>query len=351
MGTCDFMKTILILLFTLFFASCQTNPSITDLPISTISETTVNKITPRPTATRGPTRTPTLTSTVTLTPNPTWVSMIRTETYFDEQIRATEQSIKSFNSALNDCYSVTASINNQKFSCITTIGEFKLYNGEVQQSTISQKDLYPNSNTEIFIVPFRWSNDNVTLYLTATTCCKDGPSFLGGNMYNGLWKLNTQKNSIDTIIKNEDEFNSSFYFSISPTERRLIYIDQSENPLTINIFDLKDNETDKVIIEDKFGRAGRVLWSEDGTQLFFVALSGDNFPFTPDARTSLLWLDVTSLELKELIIDSTYMLTPKNWDSNNIITIRAETGTDYVATDGSYWYYDLNNYQLFNEKP
>lgn len=353
-----FRKTYSILLFMLFFASCQTNINSTELPIATISETSVNIITHRPTTTRGPTRTPapsrtpTLTPTITLTPNPTWASVQSTETYFNEQFRATEEAIKSLNPALNDCYSVSASRNNQLFSCIKTIGELLIYKEETLQITISQNDIYPNSTADTFIVPFRWSNDNVTLYFTATTCCKDGGDLWGGNLYNGLWKLNTQSHSINTIIKNNDEYyNSSLYFSISPTERRLIYIDQFERPLTINILDFKEGTTEKVVMEEKFEEATQVLWSEDGTQVIFVALSGYHFAFTPASRTSLLWLDVTSLEIRELIINSTYMLTPKSWDANNIITLRAETGTDYVATDGAYWYYDLNNNILLTEKP
>lgn len=358
----NFKYICLIFLFVFLFVGCQNNPNSITITVTETNSIEVleTSIYPRPTTTRGPnatsapTRTlapPTVTPTITLTPNPTWVSMRSTETFFDEQFRATQEYIKSLNPALNDCYSMSVSSNNQMFSCNTFDGLFVIFNGGIQQSTISQKDIYPNSNTEIFIVPFKWSKDNVTLYITATTCCKDGPSFLGGNVYNGLWKLNTQKNSVNTIVKNEDEFNSSFYFSISPTERRLIYIDQFENPLTINILDLKENTTDKVIIDNKFERAGRVLWSEDGTQIIFVALSGDNFPFTLEARTSLFWLNIQTLELKKLISDSTHMLTPQNWGEDNIITIRAETGTDYVPTDGSYWYYDLNKNLLLTEKP
>ncbi len=358
MRNSNLKNIFLIFLFMFLCASCQTESNFTELTITNTPEIYVNKNTPLPTPTKwpthtpAPTRKPTLQPTITLTPNPTWVAIQNTDSNRVDLTQTASSFLKTTNPIFENCFSILSSLNNKKIACTTSDGVV-IYDGSIKKTTISPKDISIEEPPfgEMFIEPIQWSKDNINFYFTISVCCMTGPSFLQKQPSSRLWKINTNNFIITDILSLVDEVNSPNYISISPMENYLIYISDVEGLYNVNIQSLNNNSVQKVSLPNKFYNAGYALWSDDESQVVFSAISGDYTPFTPEARISLMLLDINSFELKELIIDSTQMLKPIEWDNNNIITIRAESGIDYGPTDGAYWYYDLNANMLSTEGP
>ena len=158
------------------------------------------------------------------------------------------------------------------------------------------------------VSPFHWSNDSQMLYFTledyrgdAVVMDSRGPLF-GLNITTGVYTQITK-----------GEFN---HYSFSPTNRRLLVIDQDLIPLSISIMDLKSGMKNEISIPE--ARQGSdSLWSPDGTKFVFV--TSDDYL----QKYSVILVDVVYLTYYMIISGHYDYFTPVKWGENNIIEIIA----------------------------
>jgi len=121
-----------------------------------------------------------------------------------------------------------------------------------------------------------------------------------------------------------DIISGIFYHSFSPTDRRLIEIQEFKSPLKLIIHDLKTGIAQTITPSSnlKYSQAGGVVWSPDGLKFIFVAALGGEFgdDVPEPIIQSLFLVDLNDLSQKIIVSETPNFITATSWDENDLIT-------------------------------
>ena len=108
----------------------------------------------------------------------------------------------------------------------------------------------------------------------------------------GIFRMDLSNGSVSEILKASYDFDADagYYYStsISPTGRRMAYIFNKDQPIKLNLLDLKTGEINSFPLDNKYTFGGKYRWSEDGTELVFMLESAVNY----DHFISITYLDI-----------------------------------------------------------
>jgi hypothetical protein len=119
------------------------------------------------------------------------------------------------------------------------------------------------------------TNDGVYVYFSLPLDCMMiepwFPSIIG------VFRMNLTNGKVDRILGANYDFQNysgrTYNVSISPTGRRMAYIDDETLPLTLIIQDLNTGEHRSFQLDSKYLNGGRFKWSADGTKLALLLAS------------------------------------------------------------------------------
>ena len=141
-----------------------------------------------------------------------------------------------------------------------------------QKWQFSYKEYYgrqvPNPCTRLLYL----ADDEKFLYFSLDAECEMiEPGFISSI---GVFRMDLSDGEVSEILKASYDFDSytGYYYSasISPTGRRLAYIFNKNQPLKLNLLDLKTGEANSLLLDKKYVFGGRYQWSDDGTKLVFM---------------------------------------------------------------------------------
>ena len=135
-----------------------------------------------------------------------------------------------------------------------------------------------------------------------------------------------------------------FNFSISPTDRRITFIEELQSPLKVEIQDVKLGSTNLIELEisRNYKQAAVELWSVDGLQFVIKAAAGEHYYqdiIDPD-QFSLIVIDVENLTQKIILRD--YLTTELNvleWTDDDVLIF--QTGGGFISEPVRTWQYNL----------
>jgi hypothetical protein len=157
------------------------------------------------------------------------------------------------------------------------------------------------------IAPVYWAPDNQYVFIKYSHVV-DGAFIYDSTV--ALWRMNLRDGSVSEIIKpviEDGHLNGHFYaVTISPTGRRMAYVDQLSLPVLV-IVDMNSGEVTKIKIPKPYTNAGDFSWTPDGTELIFE-LAGPNTDYIP-TYFSEMWVSFPSLYSKIFISKSSTSLS------------------------------------------
>jgi len=150
-----------------------------------------------------------------------------------------------------------------------------------------------------------------------------------------VFRMNLINGDVTEILKASYDFDSytgSYYTaSTSPTGRRLAYITDKDEPLKLNLLDLKTGDKRSFSLEDKYTFGGAYTWSEDGTKLVFRLESKTE----NDHFISMVFLDLLQEDsIVTFIKDKEY-----SWIISRIEVM--DDGVTISPIDGDPLFYDI----------
>jgi len=166
--------------------------------------------------------------------------------------------------------------------------------------------------------PVKFSKDGTYLYFDSYIAGDGGDfpvcfNYLG---VNGLYKLNLFTKRIDPIIPPSFEGDESFFYEISPTERRLAYF-TLKNETTLNIVDLKTGEKFEYVFPEHLNDHS-LSWSEDGTRLAFITGLDD---LEKVNSSTLRILDIQTGKIETVYQSTDRCLSEIEWKPDNKIIV------------------------------
>jgi len=218
-------------------------------------------------------------------------------------------------------------------SCFVN-GTMQVSNQDGKMFIVDSKDYF---NDPLFpkltgsVTPVHWTKDSHFIYFTVT------PEQWNDGAYLALDSFAPLLCRMDVAIGEVSEILfGSFYHSFSPTDHRLIEVQEFEHPVKLIVHDLQTGLSQTLIPEDnsKYSQAVRVVWSPDGLKFVFVAAFGGEYGDEvnePNVQ-SLILVDLNDLSQQMIISEIPDFIEPVSWDENDIIVYKV---MDY-----------LNQYQI-----
>jgi hypothetical protein len=128
----------------------------------------------------------------------------------------------------------------------------------------------------------------------------------------------------------------TFYHSFSPTDLRLIEVQEFEHPVKLIVHDLQNGLSQTLIPDNnsKYGQAVRVVWSPDGLKFVFVAAFGGEYgdEMNEPNVQSLILVDVEDLSQRIIVSEIPDFIEPVSWDQNDVIFYRIMNYEDVYQT-------------------
>lgn len=177
--------------------------------------------------------------------------------------------------------------------------------------------LYPNLSGSMR--PVHWANDSQYIYFTVTPeGWMDGGNISISELAPSLYRMNISDGETSKILS------GLFYHSFSPTDRRLIEVQEYKHPVKIIIHDITSGSNESLIPngDSRYSQAGRAIWSPDGLKFIFVAGFGLEYgdEVSEPMAHSLIIVDLTNLVQQIVISEIPDEIEPVNWDANDVIT-------------------------------
>jgi hypothetical protein len=194
-------------------------------------------------------------------------------------------------------------------------------------------------------IPIHWNQDGKYVFITFV-----GPAEGPGDEYyhgNGLLRVDLQDGTITNTIPGCTSqpscwrWNHGGSFSISPTDRRLAYIDGTGADLVLTLSDLKTGASHSIPLDRMYSNAGQFHWSQDGLVLI-TALAGPrdkDAPFAP-VFTDIMVLNVQTLAYQTFRINKADFFYFDDYKDNSLF---------FHGYEGAYWAYDLNSLALLSQ--
>jgi hypothetical protein len=204
--------------------------------------------------------------------------------------------------------------------------------------TLDFQTLYMDpDNRDGTIRPVHWTADNQYIYFTLTPeGWMDGGTFSISDLAPLLYRMQASNGEISKILS------GLFYHSFSPTDRRMIEIQEYKHPLKLLIHDLKSGTSQTLIpaANAHYGHAGNVLWSPDGLKFVFVAAYGYDYgdEVSESNVQSLIFVDLASLSQQVVVTDLPAYIKPISWDENDMISCEISSNSERIPTMYTYSY-------------
>lgn len=185
-----------------------------------------------------------------------------------------------------------------------------------------------------------WSKDGRYVYFTSHLGGSVGECFYDGwDTGSGLFRLDLQNGQTKSTLPLSD--NLVWYgFSISPTDRRLVYGIRS---LDLKILDLSTGQLINVSHEKDFSQGGGYVWSSAGLGFVYSTVT-----YKPDYGRegySLRIVDARSGNEQILLESTEDCFDPVSWMEENILTVeRYDKNYDRTLIE-----FDLNSNKIISE--
>lgn len=201
------------------------------------------------------------------------------------------------------------------------------------QDYIPQMDFVPDGGMAVV----RWSNDGRYAYFFSFPGGDGGECFYdGGDRGFGLFRVDLQSGKTAAILRPNNNF-WWYGFSLSPTDRRLVYGVRARD---LKILDITTGQLISIISASKFEEAGGFLWSADGLKLVYSALGRDDTGGR--GNYSLRLVDVQSGSEQILLESAKDCFEAKSWTENNILILEKNYNETLVE-------FDLNSNKIISE--
>jgi hypothetical protein len=191
---------------------------------------------------------------------------------------------------------------------------------------------YDNGNHFGKLIPKHWSNDRKYLYFAP---------FVGGDggcpIYNegqALFRLDLSSGKYTYILAPVE--NLSYYnFSFSNGDTYLGYFETWREQQVLKLANLISSQEFEIPLDKNYSGAGFLIWSQDNTQVFFSARTGEE---CENMKYDVITMSVNNHDQKTILSNNPIGYRPVQWiDENNIIVSAGITGSGYSEN-----YYDLN---------
>ncbi len=181
------------------------------------------------------------------------------------------------------------------------------------------------------ITPVHWTKDSHFIYFTATPeQWNDGAYIALDTFAPLLCRIDIDKGEVSQILF------GSFYHSFSPTDRRLIEVQEFEHPVKLIVHDLQTGSSQTLIPDNnsKYGQAVRVVWAPDGLKFVFVAAFGGEYGDEVNEPNiqSLILVDLNDLSQQIIVAEVPDFIEPVSWDENDVIVYRIINYEDRYQT-------------------
>jgi hypothetical protein len=196
--------------------------------------------------------------------------------------------------------------------------------------TVNNKDYFSdpyNPGLSGSVTPVHWTKDSSLIYFTVfPEQWNDGVPSIDG-FAPLLGRMDVKKGEIFIV------FGGTLYHSFSPTDRRLVLVQEFKHPVKLIIRDLKTGLEQTLIPDNnpKYGQAGGIVWDPDGLKFVFVAGFGREYGdevSEPNVQ-ALILVDLSDLSQQTIISEIPDFIEPISWDENGIITYRITNYMDY----------------------
>lgn len=276
--------------------------------------------------------------TLTYTPKPEVFTEIPKpiETQYDlntEFKSACQKEFSEYNALISpdgnwlaeDCYSVQGmQVSDKMGTKIYIVPIKKFYNDP----------LFPELSGSVR--PVHWTKDSQYIYFTVYLEQWNDGSFSAFDSAPHLKLLKVANGEINDVLA------GNFYYSFSPTDRRLIEIQQNEQPLKLIVHDLKTGDLVSLspVGNPNYRQAGNVIWSPDGLRFVFVNAFGGEIggEMIEQMIQSLILVNIENMTQEIIVDEISGSITPISWDENNIILYDVSTYSNGQQTTTSYKY-------------
>jgi hypothetical protein len=188
------------------------------------------------------------------------------------------------------------------------------------------------------VTPVHWTKDSHFIYFTVSPeQWNDGAYLALDSLAPLLCRMNIESGETTNVLSGR------LYHSFSPTDRRLIEVQEFEHPLTLIVHDLQTGLSQKLVPDNnsKYSQAVRVIWSPDGLKFVFVAAYGGEYGdevSEPNVQ-SLILVDLSNLSQRIILSEIPDFIEPVSWDENDLIVYRIMSYDDrYQSTTYAYDY-------------
>ena len=207
--------------------------------------------------------------------------------------------------------------------------------------SISQADVSPPDYPVTDIFPIHWSNDSHYVFFSTYRCCVDSDVY---STDGSLYRVDTLSEKWSKII------DGYYYYSFSPTDRRLLYIirgnSEKGEPTQFHIVD-QSSGTEETINLQNFEQAGHIVWSPDGKN--FVATAKIGSDLIENSQFALFFISIDEQSIVNILPLSDRDVYASNWSKDNIITI-ADCDNMTTICDKTHLY-DANAKQFLSATP
>lgn len=190
------------------------------------------------------------------------------------------------------------------------------------------------------VQPVHWTDDSKFIYFIVTQeQWNDGAYLALSSFVPLLCRLDVETGEIKTILF------GTVYYSFSPNSKKLITIQEFENPVNLFIHDL-ETETSQAIIPDnnsKYSQAVRILWSPDSSKFVFIAALGNEYgdEINQPNVQSMILVNLSDLSQEVIIKEMPDLIQPASWDEDGIILYHIMSYENMFPV--TTYSYDTNN--------
>jgi Tol biopolymer transport system component len=180
-----------------------------------------------------------------------------------------------------------------------------------------------------------WTKDGRSAYFYSFLGGDGGECFYsGGDRGSGLFRIDLQSGQTMPILSPNTNF-WWYGFSVSPTDRRLVYGVQAKD---LKILDITTGELISINSASNFDEGGGFLWSSDGLKLVYSALrqNGEVYNY------SLRLVDTQSGSERILLESTQDCFEAVEWTKGNVLTIEKDYGKEVIE-------FDLNSNSIIRE--
>lgn len=201
------------------------------------------------------------------------------------------------------------------------------------QDYIPTMDFVPDGGLRVN----HWSNDGRYAYFYSFSASDGGECFYeGGDRGFGLFRIDLQSGQTAAVLP----LSTSFWwygFSISPTDRRLVYGERARDLKTL---DITTGHSIPILSASNFDEAGGFLWSADGLKLVYSTAMSDHQAQTRSYTVRLV--DVRTGSERILLEDFDTCYAAKSWGENNTLILEKNYNEAFIE-------FDLNSNEIVRE--